>query len=137
MVEARENAFLFLLRPEDPRLNGLEIAEFGAAPQGTVGPVPQKVTLLQGRTQLRRHRLPDGSNLDDQIIALLTGAVQQASVLPPTDPMRIAAEEDWIAYTTANDLERNSAIVAKIGAIFQLDDAMLDRMFRAASMISK
>jgi hypothetical protein len=97
--------------------------------------VPASVTNFQARALMRRTILPDGRSLETTVREALAAGKAAAASLPEADPIRIAADEAWLAWEQSNEFTRRGALVTAIAAQLGYADAEIDDLFRAASQI--
>lgn len=81
------------------------------------------VSMFQAREALRRTAAPTGGNLLDAVNAYV-------------ESKRLDAPTLSLAWEYAVEVERHGAFVMALAAIFGLDDAALDDLFRLAATIS-
>jgi hypothetical protein len=98
-------------------------------------PVPREVTNYQARAVMRATLLPDGRSLETAVREALAGARDAAAALPEADPVRIAADQRWLAWEQSNNFYRDSALVLAFAAALGLSDADVDALFRAAAEV--
>lgn len=122
-----------LALPNDSRLEGLEVAEWN--PIGA--PVPPNITRHQAFAIMRQIIRPSGVSMLTEVEQMLTALAQQASVLPETDPTRREADLNLLAFNTAGEFERSSALMARIAQVMSLDSGQVDRLFVAASRVAR
>lgn len=97
-------------------------AAFRAPGPGAL-PVPEEVTLFQGRTMMRQMPNPKGSGtLFDAVDAYVNANVS-------------AHPEFYEAWNYSNHILRHGGIVSSLAPAFGLTDAQIDALFIAASQI--
>ncbi len=97
--------------------------------------VPAEVTSWQAKAVLRRTFLPDvpQTSLLTRTDRMLRQARDAATTLPESDPRRMEADINWLAWDRAGTFSRDGALLGDIGGRFGLTDAQVDDLFRAAA----
>lgn len=85
-------------------------------------PVPNTVTLFQGRTVMRSITLPGGGTLFDAVDAYV-------------EAHKTSNHSLYDAWNYSNGFERTGALVSQLAPIFGISSEQLDEMFRAGSAI--
>ncbi|APT59554.1 hypothetical protein RGI145_19605 [Roseomonas gilardii] len=128
----RDDGTVVAVKPDDPRLEGVEIAPYAPDPV----PVPQEVTRAQARVAMAGQILPDGRSLLKATKALIAGRLEAVESLPDSDPASIAAEQlnEW--WESAATYRRDHPAMAEVAGQFGLSDAQVDALFRTAAAVS-
>lgn len=98
-------------------------------------PAPASVTNFQARALMAATILPDGRSLEAAVNAMLADALGATADLPASDPARITARQNWLAWEQSNEFIRTGPLVTAIGAALGYDASALDEMFRQAALI--
>lgn len=108
----------------------------GPPPEPEPPAVPATVTNFQGRYVMRATILPDGRSLETAVREYLTEQKTQAAVLPESSPIRIAADQAWLAWEQSNVFERNGGLINSLGPTFGFTPEQIDDLFRAAAEVT-
>lgn len=127
----RDDGTVVAVKPDDPRLEGVEIAPYAPDPV----PVPQEVTRAQARVAMAGQILPDGRSLLKATKALIAGRLEAVESLPDSDPASIAAEQlnEW--WESAATYRRDHPAMIEIAGQFGLSDTQMDTLFRTAASV--
>jgi len=93
------------------------------SPPITLTPVPQSVTMFQAREILRRTPAAAGGTLLD-------------AVNDYVDAQRLAQPTLALAWEYATQVERKGAFVTTLAGVFDLNETVLDDLFRDAASIN-
>ncbi|MFC0410954.1 hypothetical protein [Roseomonas elaeocarpi] len=123
-----DEGVLFAVKPDDPRLDGLEIAPF-------VPPVPYSVTRVQGRQAMAAAQLRDGRSLLKATKAAIAKMLADTDDLPDSDERSIQAQQIAEWWENADTYRRDHPALLTLAQLLDLDDAEVDDLFRAAAAI--
>lgn len=98
--------------------------------------VPAQVTNFQARAVMRSSFLPDGRSLETAVKQALEAGRAATSALPESDPRRMLADQQWLAWEQSNVFERGSQMIQGFALALGLSSSDLDNLFLAAQEIT-
>ena len=98
--------------------------------------VPNEVTNFQARAAMRAYILPDGRSLETAIKELLLSNKEATQVLAESNPLRISADNAWLAWEQSNTFLRNSDMVNAMASQLGFTSKQIDDLFIYAYSLS-